>query len=333
MMKPEHSRGPLAQLILTSKQPVPLPILTYPGAQLTGCSVRDIATDTDAQVRAQAAIHERFRTPVVLSSMDLSIEAEAFGSEVEFSETEVPTVRGRRVMDRAGIESLPMPSVGDGRTRIPLGTVRRLRTLPDGPIVVGGMIGPFSLAGRLFGVSEALLETSGDPELILALVRKASEFLVRYAVAFKDAGAQGLIIAEPAAGLMSPRSVSVFSSPFIRRIVEAVQDGTFDVVHHNCGASLAHLRPTLESTANLFHFGKPMNLGEALAQVPPATLVGGNLDPSEVFHHSTPSYTASRTRELMQITAGHHNFFPSSGCDIPGLSPLENIEAFFAEIR
>lgn len=52
---------------------------------------------------------------------------------------------------------------------------------------------------------------------------------------FKLAGSNGIIIAEPATGLLSPAQCDEFSSQYVKRIVEAVQDDYFLVILHNCG--------------------------------------------------------------------------------------------------
>jgi len=43
--------------------------------------------------------------------------------------------------------------------------------------VLGKLIGPFSFAGRLFGVSEARLVAAREPETIELLVEKATTYL------------------------------------------------------------------------------------------------------------------------------------------------------------
>jgi uroporphyrinogen decarboxylase len=112
-------------------------------------------TDPRAQFETIAALQQRFDMPVVMSAMDLSAEAEAFGSVVRLTEDEVPTVIGRRVATVEDIEFLPAPQPGDARTAVHLEAARLLADLPARPIVLGGMIGPFSLAARLFGVGVA----------------------------------------------------------------------------------------------------------------------------------------------------------------------------------
>ena len=63
------------------------------------------------------------------------------------------------------------------------------------------------VAARLFGVTETLMETIDHPETIRGLAEAATAFLVDYARAFAEAGASGVIVAEPVAGLVSPGAV------------------------------------------------------------------------------------------------------------------------------
>ncbi len=323
---------PLTEKVLSTKSRLAIPVLTFPGGQLTGDSVRTLVHSPAAQIRAQLALRDRFRTLALLSAMDLSTEAEEFGASIQFSDDEVPTVTGRLVTDPAGAEQLRIPQVGTRRTRVYLETIQGLaRERADG-LVLAGLIGPFSLAGRLYGVSEALLATAMEPEVVLILLEKTTHFLTAYARAFKDAGADGVIMAEPTAGLLSPRAVAEFSSPYIKRIIEAVEDERFQILLHNCAARLGHLSAKRESGASALHFGKPMDLPAALKEVPSDLPLCGNLDPAEVFVNSTPDEVASRTLGLLAATAGFRNFVISSGCDIPAHAPLKNIEAFFSTV-
>lgn len=307
-----------------------MPIAVYPGGGLAGVSVREIVTNASAQVAASTAMHRRYRTPVVLSAMDLSVEAEAFGAEIVMSDGEIPTVVGRIVTTLNQAQSLRIPGVGEKRTQVYIDTVRLLGELPSKPLVLAGCIGPFSLAGRLAGVSETLGLTLEEPELVHALLERSTRFLTTYVQAFKAAGAHGVIMAEPGAGLLSPRGLSEFSSAYIKRIVsEVCQDG-FSLILHNCAAKLLHLPSVLESGATGYHFGSPMDIAGALAKVPPGTMVCGNLDPSAVFCQSSPAEVAEKTRALIQATRSWSHFVISSGCDVPPLASMANLDSFFA---
>ncbi|HEX2978963.1 MAG TPA: uroporphyrinogen decarboxylase family protein [Anaerolineaceae bacterium] len=323
----------LTSMILNSPKRLAVPIGAYAGLPLTGATVYDVVTNPRAQAEVQQAFSERFHPPFLLTAMDLSAEAQAFGGQVVMSGNEVPTIVGRRITNLEQVQALTCPQPGDARTAVHLEAARLLAALPNGQPVVGGIIGPFSLAGRLFGVSEALEMTMSEPETVHALLQKVTQFLIAYAHEFHRAGAAGVIMAEPAAGLLSPRALAAFSSVYVRQIIDAVQVPDFTVILHNCGARLVHLSRILESGAEIYHFGAPMDLPAALGQVDDAVILAGNLDPSAVFFGGDPGLVCSKTHELLAAVAGRRNFVLSSGCDLPPGTPLENLEAFYAAME
>ena len=144
------------QLVLHSPERLALPVAVYPGLALTGAKVSDIVTNPQAQFDVQAALRQRYHSPFVLSAMDLSAEAEAFGCTIAVSDSEVPTVTGRLIASQEQANRLAIPQPGDRRTGVYLDAVRLLRRMTGGPFVMAGCIGPFSLAARLVGVSEAM---------------------------------------------------------------------------------------------------------------------------------------------------------------------------------
>jgi len=321
------------RFVLASPQRLAMPIAVYPGLALTGTKVRDVVTNPQAQFDAQVALHQRHHTPFVLSAMDLSAEAEAFGCTIQFSDTEIPAVTGRLVTSLEQAQKISVPQPGDHRTAVYLETVRRLRRLPEKPLVFGGCIGPFSLAARLVGVSEAMEMTVTEPDLIHTLLEKCATFLTAYLRAFRQAGADGVIMAEPAAGLLSPASLMRLSSAYVKTIGAATADGHFSLILHNCAAKLVHLPAVLESGLHTLHFGAPMDLVTALNRVPPDVVLCGNLDPSGVFVQSSPAEITTRALGLLKATAGHRNFVLSSGCDVPPTAPLGSLDALYTALK
>ena len=335
------------EIVRQSPRRLAMPIAVYPGLALTGASVRDVVTRPQAQVEAQAALHERYRTPFLLSAMDLSVEAEAFGCALHLADNEIPSVTGRLVTNLEEARKLAAPRSGDKRTAVYLEAVRQLCRRYADNLVLAGCIGPFSLAARLVGVSEALELTLTEPELMQAVLEKSTQFLVEYVRAFRAAGAEGIIMAEPAAGLLSPRGLATFSSAYIRQIAAALkperrsptrredarlEDSRFTIILHNCAAKLPHLPAILETGLKTFHFGAPMDIAAALGRAPSEVVLCGNLDPVGVFVQQTPEEVAGRTRGLLAATASYRNFVISSGCNVPPTAPLASLDAFFQTV-
>lgn len=170
--------------------------------------------------------------------------------------------------------------------------------------------------------------------MVHTTLEKATQFLLAYIQEYKKIGAHGVVMAEPAAGLLSPDLCGEFSSPYIKKIVDAVQDDEFIVIYHNCGPAVTKMVPQLlETGAAAYHFGNAVDMKEMLAQMPEDVLTMGNVDPVSAFRNGTPESVRAETLRIMGECCGHKNFLISSGCDIPPLSPWENIDAFFAAVE
>lgn len=308
----------------------PLPLLSFPSAQLIGASVYEITHNADKQTEGILAVAQRTPAAAAVCMMDLSVEAEAFGCTLETTEQEIPTVTGILVSDEDEARALEIPPVGAGRTALYIKAAADAKARIHDRPVLAGMIGPFSLSGRLMDVTEALVNCIADPDFVLAVLEKVTPFLISYAKAYRDAGLDGIIIAEPLAGLLSPAQEKEFSAPFIRAIVDAVQDENFIVIYHNCGGNVALQTESLyQNGAAVYHFGDAIDLPTLLARMPSDRPVCGNISPAGEFLNGTPESMAAAVHRLRAACAPYANFVLSSGCDIPPAAKWENIDAFF----
>ena len=310
-----------------------IPILSFPSVSLLGINVQELVQSGERQAFGMKAISERVPSGASVSMMDLSVEAEAFGSAIRFDPMEVPAVTNILVPNEAEARALEVPPVGAGRTGLCLSAITNAARLIQDRPVFAGMIGPFSLSGRLLGVSETLLYCYDDPELVEIVMEKATRFLTEYALAYKQTGALGVVIAEPLTGLLSPALAEEVSHPFVKRIIDSVQDDNFIVIYHNCGDSASKMVDSLVKLgARAYHFGNKANMAEVMRQLPTEIIGMGNVDPSSQFRNGTPQSIFDSTTGLLAECGRYSNFIPSSGCDIPPATPWENIDAFFAAV-
>jgi len=321
------------QSILNDKKRIAMPVMTHPGIELIGKTVLEAVTDGNIHFEAIKALDQKYPSAACTVIMDLTVEAEAFGATVNFPENEIPTVVGRLVSDRESVEKLQVPDLTAGRIPQYILANRLTAGYSKNKPVFGGMIGPFSLAGRLYDMSELMLACYCEPEIAELLLKKCTEFLKTYCAEQKKQGANGVIIAEPAAGLLSNDGCSEFSSHYIKQIVETVQDDNFMVALHNCGNTGHCTAAMLETGAWAYHFGNKIDMVQALKDCPPNVLAMGNLDPVTVFKSATPDAVKSATLELLNATSGYPNYVLSSGCDVPPHTPHINIEAFYEAVK
>ena len=310
-----------------------LPILSFPAAQKMGVTVEELVKSAEKQAQAMEIITRDTATVAAVSLMDLSVEAEAFGAQVRFAAGEVPAIIGQLVSDEDEANALKVPELSAGRASLCIEAVRTAKQRISDKPVLAGMIGPYSLAGRLMDVTEIIYLCFDEPETVSTVLEKATQYLIRYGQAMKDTGADGIVLAEPLAGILSPDMAEEFSMPYVKRIIDALQDENFAVIYHNCGNSVPQMLGSIYALgAAAYHFGNAIDLSAVLKMTPADILVMGNVDPAGQFAGGTAESITAATHDLMDRCGSYANFLPSSGCDIPAHAKWENIHAFFKAV-
>lgn len=308
---------------------IAIPIMTHPGIEMIGKNVRDAVQNGEVHAQAIKKLNEVYPVAAKTVIMDLTLEAEAFGCQIDFPENDMPHILGRLVSTTEEIENLKVPELTAGRVQeYILANKLTVENTTDKP-VLAGVIGPFSLAGRLFDMSEIMVACYMEPEAIACLLDKCTTFIKNYCMELKRIGCSGVVVAEPAAGLLSNEDCQYFSSEYVKQIVDAVQDKNFTVVLHNCGNHGHCTEAMLYTGANAFHFGNAIDMVETLKCCPKDKLIMGNVDPVGVMKMRTPQEVKEYVADLLQKTAPFGNFVLSTGCDLPPHVPSGNITAFF----
>lgn len=320
------------QQLLNSDKRIAIPIMTHPGIEAIGKNVIDAVTDGEVHYQAIKNVTETYDTTACTVIMDLTVEAEAFGCVISMPEHEVPSVTGRLVCDEESVNRLQVPSLSAGRMPEYLKANRLAVETIKNKAVLSGCIGPFSLAGRLYDMSEIMVGIYIEPDVIKTLLDKCTEYITLYCRELKAIGATGVIMAEPAAGLLSNEDCLEYSTVYVKQIVEAVQDDNFTVVLHNCGNKGHCTQAMIDSGAAALHFGNAVNMVETLEQCPSNLVVMGNIDPVGILKQATPEEVYRITADLLAKTAQYKNFVISSGCDMPPFVPDVNIKAFYRAI-
>lgn len=311
-----------------------MPVLSFPSIQLLNIGVKELIMDSGLQAEGMRRIAERTDACASVSMMDLSVEAEAFGSNIRVVDDEVPAVIGCIVDDEEKANALQVPPVGAGRTGLYIEAIEKACGMITDRPVFAGVIGPFSLAGRLMDVSEAMIYCYDEPDMVNTVLTKVTDFLIAYIQAYKKVGANGVVIAEPLAGLLTPDLNDEFSVTYMKRIIHAVQSEDFAVIYHNCGGGTPYMVDAIVSMGAFgYHFGNAIDMVQMVKKFPADQLIMGNIDPSSQFRNGTPESIRKATTDLLEALYTHRNFVISSGCDVPPLSSWDNIDAFFAAVE
>jgi uroporphyrinogen decarboxylase len=318
--------------VIQRKEVTALPVMTHPGIELNGHTVREAVSNGRVHYEAVMTLTKRYNSVAAATIMDLTTEAEAFGAEIAFSDEAVPAVSGRLLPDVESINRLQVPSLSAGRIPQYLkANLLAAKEITDRPLFAG-CIGPFSLAGRLYDMSAIMMLIYENPDAAHTLLAKCTQFIEKYCQALKQTGANGVMMAEPAAGLMSNEDCQNFSSAYVKYIVNKVQDENFIVILHNCGNTGQCTQAMVSTGAAAYHFGNKCKMEEVIKDVPPTALAMGNIDPVSVFKDGMPFQMRQTVTDLLEKMRPYPNFVLSSGCDTPPHTPLANIDAFFESL-
>ena len=319
--------------VIRQQEVMAVPVMTHPGIEQNGHTVSEAVSDGCVHADAVLTLTKKYGSAAACTIMDLTTEAEAFGADIAFSDDAVPAVNGHLLTDVGSINDLQVPSLSAGR--IPQYLKANLlasQAISDRP-VFAGCIGPFSLAGRLYDMSGIMMLIYENPDAAHTLLAKCTQFIEKYCEALKLTGANGVVMAEPAAGLMSNDDCMNFSSAYVKYIVNKVQDESFIVVLHNCGNTGHCTKAMVETGAAAYHFGNKCRMEEVIRDVPPTALAMGNIDPVSIFKDGTPEQMRRAVLDLLERMKDHPNFVLSSGCDTPPHTPKANIDAFFEALN
>ena len=318
--------------VIRQREVTALPVMTHPGIEMNGHTVREAVSNGRVHYEAVMTLTRRYPAVAAATIMDLTTEAEAFGTEIAFSDEAVPAVVGHMLPDVESINRLQVPSLSAGRIPQYLkANLLAAREITDRPLFAG-CIGPFSLAGRLYDMSGIMMLIYENPDAAHTLLAKCTQFIEKYCQALKQTGANGVMMAEPAAGLMSNDDCQNFSSAYVRYIVNKVQDENFIVILHNCGNTGQCTQAMVSTGAAAYHFGNKCKMEEVIKDVPSTALAMGNIDPVSIFKDGMPFQMRQTVTDLLEKMRPYPNFVLSSGCDTPPLTPLANIDAFFESL-
>ena len=319
--------------VIGRKEVTAMPVMTHPGIEMNAHTVREAVSNGQIHAEAVERLTKTFPAVAACTIMDLTTEAEAFGAEIAFSDDAVPAVVGHVLADVESINQLQIPSLHAGRIPQYLkANLLAAREVNDRPLFAG-CIGPFSLAGRLYDMSAIMMLIYENPDAAHTLLAKCTQFIEKYCQALKQTGANGVLMAEPAAGLMSNDDCLNFSSAYVKYIINKVQDENFIVILHNCGNTGQCTKAMVSTGAAAYHFGNKCQMEEVIRDVPPTALAMGNIDPVSVFKDGTPEEMRKTVLNLLDKMKDYPNFVLSSGCDTPPHTPIENITAFFEALN
>ena len=337
----------------SAKKHFVVPLLGYPGLQLTKTTVLQALTDGNAHFETVCALVDRFKPDGIFYIMDLTVEAEALGAKINFSTNQAPSVAGHIISSEQDLKNLPIPDPAKaGRMPLFLKVMEKMKkTLPIPKAAY--VIGPLTLAGEITGVKNLMKILIRSTDFAKKILEFTTEVSKGYARALVEAGADIICMLEPTAVLISPKHFSRFSKPYVEEISQSLRAVT---VLHICGNTTPLIPEMITTKVNGISIDSVVDLVAVLGKIENGMAVIGNIDPMKAMVFDPPETIREKVLSLRKRASsqektfsalchksfstgalgqkiGHSNFILSSGCDLPPEVPLENVAAFMAAGR
>ncbi|PTX94364.1 uroporphyrinogen decarboxylase family protein [Opitutus sp. ER46] len=272
----------------------------------------------------------RYRTPLAVPLMDLTIEKAALLQACGVPEAEVPTFHFQ------GAPEIPAVIPLSAAMKTGCAAIGRVKQTSD-LVPMGMAIGPFSLMTKLLAdpITPVFLAGTGitaqeDPEVALVetALAAAEKVITTYLDAQIAAGAKAIIICEPAANKVyfSPNQLAENYATFDRYVMEPMRRLTarltaagVGLVFHDCGELTDGMIERFGTLgAVMISLGSSRQLWEDAARLPKDVVLYGNL-PTKQFY--APQLTVAEVERLAlellaKMRAAKHPFILGSECDV-----------------
>ena len=307
-------------------------------AETAGIKVGELARNAKNMVEAQVISQEKYGYDGCVIDFDDATLAEACGAKVIFRECDPAIVDESElvVKDLRDVDKLKLPDPWkDGKLPVWLEATRLLNDRIGDHVFIMGRAdqGPFSLACLLRGPQQFMMDLMDEEksELIKRLIEYCRQACARFALAQKEAGAHATSIGDAFAGpsLISPAMYREFALEPEIRLTEEVQAAGIPFSIHICGNTNGIITDMGRTRAKILEVDWQLDMAAARCAVPAATVLMGNVDPSDPLVLGTPADVAAAARKVIEATGGC-GLFLSSGCAMGRNTPPENMRALVA---
>jgi [methyl-Co(III) methanol-specific corrinoid protein]:coenzyme M methyltransferase len=302
--------------------------VTAEGLQSEGLVFHQVHKDARKMAKAAASAFKLSGLPSAALPLDMYVEAEALGAEINFREDmefEFPLVRKaafKSVKEIAAETAKTAEVLKKGRIKLVCDAIRLLKEDVGSDAVISGVIpGPYTLlllaveAGRMF------VEMKKEPAAVTEALDYLSSLLAQVGVDYRDAGADFITVHDMGGSpaFIGPDKYERFALPAEKRLLEMLPKPRVLSVCGNVTPSLALLA---QAGADAVSIDQTVELAAARMALKD-TLLFGSLDPVATLYRGDEAGVAESVVRAKR--AGVDAVWP--GCDLIVQTPIQNLKA------
>jgi MtaA/CmuA family methyltransferase len=277
--------------------------------------------EAEAMAELAATGHEVLGYDTVMPVFSVTQEAAALGCAMDWGDPQMmPGVRSHPFAETDDF-AIPSGWIQAASIQVVLDALGLLRkALGDRVVIVGKVMGPWTLSYHMMGVEEFLISTIRSPARAQHSLDTLMPVTIAFARAQMQAGADVICLADHATGgMVSPIMYRDMLLPLHQEIVREIGCPT---VLHCCGNTTDRLQYFAETGVDCYHFESQVGIADAVAAALGKMTLMGNINNPEILLRGTPQEVADACH--LAVDGGVQILSPE--CAVPLSTPLPNLK-------
>jgi [methyl-Co(III) methanol-specific corrinoid protein]:coenzyme M methyltransferase len=305
---------------------------TYEQMEKLGVGWPEAHNDAEKMAALSAGGYSLLGLDAVRAPYCQTFEAEALGSTIkDGGQKNLPSIATHPY--KIGEEPVfPADFLALGRIPQLLKAVKILKeTLGDKVIIMGGIVGPFSIAASLVGVTEMLMAGFKKPESVQPYIEVAEKAGTMLAKALVEAGADVIVVEDMMASLdmISPKIYRGLAAPYAKTQFAQIPAPT---IVHICGKLDAVILDIAQTGPTAISVEPAVNVPAALEKFQAENIkvpLIGAVDPVQTLFSGSPD----EVRAEVEKAAREGINLISPGCAVAPATPTANLLAMVEAVK
>ena len=301
-------------------------VINYELMDLTGAHFPDANIEPEAMATLAAGAHDIMGFDSVMPVFSIAQEATALGCKVDWSDKDMmPNPTDAPWADRDVEIKLPdgYPDsfLEDKYVKCAIESIRLLKKhYGDEVMILGKVMGPWTLSYHVYNVQEFLFDTIMDPDRVRKSLETLAPVSLLFAKAQIEAGADAIVWADHATGnLVRNTMYRDFLLPFHKELIPQVPA---PVILHCCGKTLDRVQYFTEAGFAGYHFESANPAEEMVAKTEGKFILAGNVNNPVTLYARGPA--EARAEAQRAIDAGVQIIAPE--CAVPLQTSVRNLK-------
>jgi [methyl-Co(III) methanol-specific corrinoid protein]:coenzyme M methyltransferase len=309
--------------------------VTEEGIKKLGYKFADIHLNAKMLAETAASTYKLFGFESGVVPVDLCIEAEALGCEINvYPHAEgilYPTIKKKLIHNEDDMGSVKIPANLTERGRIPLlrEAIKLLQGGIGSEVAIGSyVLGPFTLAGQIMELNDLLKLSFKKADKVSKLLDLMADAIIIVAKEYEKAGVDFITVREMGAtsDVLSPRVFKSLILPPLQKIMKEIKVSS---VLHICGKTNDIVTAMMEAGPTAISVEQKNDVAESRKKLGKDALIFGNYDPYNVLVSGDEDLVRTTMRKC--IDSGVSAVWP--GCDIWPSVPPKNMMAMMEEVK